>query len=145
MRPLLLDRGVQVDPEDAHLLAAGGRITAQGYVGINRADLLHRVITNATPGTHVDHINGDKLDNRRENLRVVTPQINQVNRKRRNRNNTSGHRGVCYAPAASPTKHWRAQITVNGRNIHLGMFATKEEAVVARRAAELEHYGELCP
>lgn len=40
---------------------------------------------------------------------------------------------------------WRAQITVNRRNIHLGLFPTKEAATAARRAAELKYYGEECP
>lgn len=143
MRPLLLDLGVQVDPADMALLATG-RITAQGYVGINRADLLHRVITKAPPGTHVDHINGDKLDNRRANLRVVTAQINQVNRKRPNSNNTSGVRGVSMT-LQSRINPWRAQITVNRKNVHLGLFPTRDAAIEARRAAEIAYYGEACP
>lgn len=82
--------------------------------------------------------------NRRENLRVVTPGRNQVNRKHLNKNNRSGIRGV-QQTGQSALKPWRAQLTVNRKNLHLGLFATEEEAVAARRSAELDHYGDLCP
>jgi len=106
---------------------------------------LHALLMGTHAGSHIDHINGNKLDNRRVNLRVVTPSTNQVNRHGLNRNNRSGVRGVDYAPKTSASKPWRAQITVDHRNKYLGLYATKEEAVAARRAAELELFGELCP
>lgn len=97
---------------------------------------------NAPPRTHVDHINGDKLDNRRANLRVVTCQTNQANRRYPNKNNTSGARGVGYIAALNK---WRAQIMSNRKTIHIGLFPTKEEAIKARKQAELAYYGETCP
>lgn len=113
--------------------------------GKSRPETLHSLLMGgARPGEHIDHINGDKLDNRRSNLRFVTPTRNQVNRKSLNRNNTSGVRGV-QLTTLSASKPWRAQITVAKRNFHLGLFATEAEAVAARKAAELEHYGEPCP
>ena len=113
--------------------------------GKSRPMTIHKLLMNPPKGAHVDHINGDKLDNRRANLRVVTPQRNQVNRKRLNRNNTSGIRGVACRPNMSASKPWHAQITVQRKNIYLGMFSTREEAVEARRRAELLYFGELCP
>jgi len=98
----------------------------------------------ARPGHHIDHRNGNPLDNRRSNLRFVSYQQNGVNRHRLNRNNRSGIRGV-QRTSLSASKPWRAQITVNRKNLHLGLFATEREAVDARRTAELEHYGEVCP
>lgn len=156
VRPHLLDlsHGFQtvVDEDDwptiQHLTLYRG---TNGYVYFSRWEngrsnprTLHGFLMAAPKGTHVDHVNGDKLDNRRSNLRVVTPQINQVNRRRLNRNNKSGVRGV-QRVAVSAVKPWRAQITVNRRNLHLGLFATEQEAVAARRAAEREHFGEECP
>lgn len=106
---------------------------------------LHSHVMGGTqPGLHIDHINGDRLDNRRVNLRFVTPQGNQVNRKSLNQNNTSGVRGVALTNL-SRRNPWRAQITVDRKNLHLGLFPTMEAAVEARRAAEIHHYGEVCP
>lgn len=105
---------------------------------------LHSLLVAAPKGMHVDHVNGDKLDNRRANLRIVTPQRNQVNRRKLSKANASGTRGVAWTGASS-TNPWRAQITVNRKNVHLGLFATRQEAVDARRAAEIEHFGETCP
>jgi hypothetical protein len=104
-----------------------------------------QIIGDIPDGHHIDHINGIKLDNRRENLRVVSASVNQANRKRLNRNNRSGMRGVSFSLKASPRNPWKAQIMANRRQIHLGLFATKEEAVAARVAAEIQYYGEECP
>lgn len=157
MKPRLLDlpHGYQttIDEEDwprvRELTVYRG---TNGYVyfsewrdGRSHPQTLHRWLMDAPKGSHVDHINGDKLDNRRENLRVVTPQRNQVNRKRPNRNNRSGVRGVSYAPRLSAPKPWRVQIMANRKQLHVGLYATRGEAIEARKAAEIEHFGELCP
>ena len=107
---------------------------------------LHAFLVSAPKGMHVDHINGDKLDNRRSvNLRVATHQENQVNRHKLNKNNTSGIRGVSFCPRLSPRNPWRVQITVNRKNLHIGLFATVEDAIEARKNAERKHYEEPCP
>lgn len=156
MKPRLLDlpHGYQtIVDEDAMEFVGGLTLyrSNNGYVyyskwhdGKSWPELLHRLLANAPKdrSLHVDHINGNKLDNRRENLRVVTTQKNQVNRKNLNRNNTSGIRGVAFVTAFGK---WRAQITFQKKNRHLGLFRTKDEAISARRAAEMELYGELCP
>jgi hypothetical protein len=148
----LLDCGVQVDEQDLLLLDLHSwYITASGYVATSvwgppqGCVLLHRLITRAPAGTVVDHISGDKLDNRRTNLRVVDQTLNQANRKHLNRNNSSGVRGVQYTPDLSSKRPWRAQIQSHGRVRHLGLFETKEEAMRARRQAERDLFGELCP
>lgn len=118
---------------------------SMGSLETHKTQTLHSLLLGPHKGRHIDHINGDKLDNRRENLRVATHSQNQVNRKSLNKNNRSGARGVSFAPNRSPLKPWRVQITVDGKNIHLGQFGSKEDAISARRLAEQEHYGELCP
>ena len=106
---------------------------------------LHSFVWGGTQrGFSIDHVNGNKLDNRRDNLRLVTYQLNQANRKNLNSNNTSGARGVIRRSGATKNP-WLAQIMVNRKTIHLGVFATMVEAVMARKAAELKFFGELCP
>jgi hypothetical protein len=91
------------------------------------------------PSDQIDHINGNALDNRIENLRVVTRFDNNKNRKKPS-NNTSGFMGVHKHLNKSSFK-WRAQIwDSNTRKlVHLGSFSNIEDAVAARAAAEIEH------
>lgn len=91
---------------------------------------------------HVDHVNGKKADNRIANLRLATEPENQGNRVRLQSRNTSGITGVCWHKR---TRKWRAQLGVNGRTQFLGDFKSFEEAIAARRAAELDHFGEFVP
>lgn len=100
---------------------------------------LHRFVTNAPKGMKVDHKNHDTTDNRKDNLRVVTNQQNQMNRKA-NKNNISGKAGVTYF---KPNGKWRACICVNKKIIHLGTFDNKEDAIKARVEAENKYYGEF--
>jgi len=85
------------------------------------------------PELQIDHINGDRADNRIVNLREVTRSENCRNTRLRS-NNTSGVMGV-----SRHGKRWRAYIHADGRIVHLGVFATVEEAKAARKAAEAEH------
>jgi hypothetical protein len=107
--------------------------------------LLHRVILERVlnrklvKGEIVDHINGDGLDNRRENLRLATYNQNTLNSKIQSRN-TSGYRGVSWRKCANK---WIAKIVVNGKNLYLGLFTDKHQAAVAYNKAALEHYGEF--
>lgn len=99
----------------------------------------HRVImamlTGDWPPHEVDHINGDKSDNRPENLRLVTRTENGRN-ARKPLHNTSGIIGVSWHKAA---QKWRASIKVNSVNKHLGVYRTKSEAIAARKRAESEY------
>lgn len=100
---------------------------------------MHRVLLNAPPGLLVDHINGYGLDNRTCNLRLATPSQNGFNSALA-KDNTSGVKGVCW----EKRRHkWRAVIVVNGRQTHLGNFATLDEARLAREAAAERMHGEF--
>ena len=129
-----------------HSVKAGdiaGTLKSHGYlcVGINyNSYRAHRLIFLMHKGylpKTVDHINGDKLDNRIENLRAATVGQNQHNRKT-NANNTSGYKGVCWNKAQ---KKWVARITLERKNIHLGYFANVEEASEVVRKAREELHG----
>lgn len=83
-------------------------------------------------GNHVDHIDGDRLNNSLSNLRIASPSLNGLNRKLLNRNNRSGATGVWQNPRSG---QFHAQIMVDRKTIRLGRFKTFEEAVTAREAA----------
>lgn len=101
----------------------------------NTQVLAHRVIWAMHFGEWpniIDHINGDKLDNRIENLRNVTRCENAQNMKRAS-NNKSGAAGVYWAPHAGK---WRAAIKVEKKSKHLGYFDCVDDAAKARRMAD---------
>lgn len=98
----------------------------------------HRIIWKLCTGDdadQIDHINGDRADNRISNLRGATNQDNHKN-MRRFSSNKSGTTGVLWF---ARTGRWRSEITVDGKNIHLGYFLRKDDAIAARQTAEAEH------
>jgi len=97
--------------------------------------LLHRYIMKPPSGYIVDHINRNKRDNRRENLRLANKSLNAFNSKIY-KNNKSGVTGVYFR---KNTKKWTAEIKVNYRKICLGCYETKEEAINARKKAEQKY------
>lgn len=105
----------------------GPRRYAIGNSGV----LMHRLLLDPPNGVHVDHINGNGLDNRRENLRMCTPEINARNKGDR-RITRSKHDGVYKIELRKP---WLASIMIDGVEHYLGMFATEEEAAQAHDVA----------
>ncbi len=95
------------------------------YIKSWKLGQLHRFLLKVPEGSFVDHIDRDTLNNRRNNLRVCSNQTNSLNRGKQ-RNNTSGYRGVCWS---SYHGKWKAfiQDRING-NRHLGYCDNKEEA-----------------
>ena len=116
-------------------------LAQDGYVHSNKIGRLHRYLMNCPGDLVVDHINRNKLDNRICNLRVCTQQQNKRNRSIQC-NNTSGVTGVSWV---SKYNKWMAQIQINGKSKNLGCFNTKEEAINARKQAEIEYFGEYAP
>jgi len=100
---------------------------------------LHRFIMNSPKGKVIDHINGDKLDNRKQNLRIYTIKQNIINSKI-SKNNTSGYTGVSFRKNRNV---YRANIMVNRKQIYLGSFERIEDAVLARKKAEEKYFGEF--
>jgi len=86
----------------------------------------------------IDHINRNGLDNRKNNLRIGTKNKNKANVKQIN--NNSGFTGVCIHKT---TNQWRAYVTVNYKSIHLGLFDNIEDAILARKNAEIKYFGEV--
>ena len=88
--------------------------------------------------SEIDHINGDRADNRIENLRAVTRSQNQYN-KGKCRNNTSGHRGVSWH---KPTGKWAVRISLNNRNKSMGYYDDLELAAFIAEETRLKYYGQ---
>lgn len=99
---------------------------------------MHRCIMNAKKGDIIDHINHNTLDNRRCNLRFVTCSQNNMN-KRKYSNNSSGFPGVNWSKSA---KKWRSYIQSKGKQVHLGNFDSKDDAIKARKDAEIKYFGQ---
>lgn len=105
---------------------------------------LHRLVM-GFPDTHFDvnhkthpPRNEHKIDNRKSNLEIVTKSKNSMNHVIAI-NNTSGYSGVNWLKQSNK---WRARITVEGQEIHLGVFSDMQDAIKARKVAEVKYFGE---
>ena len=114
---------------------------SQGYImghcDKKRNRTLHKVITKTGSREFVDHINGNRLDNRKCNLRIVNAQQNAMNHPTP-KNNKSGFRGVRIYKSG----RFGAYITYNKKRINLGAYDTFEEAKQARINAEEKYFKE---
>lgn len=100
---------------------------------------LHRLVLNDWDYSHdIDHIHHNKFDNRKEFLRICDRSHNQMNKKKQS-NNTTGVTGVYWD---KPRQKWKAQIMVNQKTINIGRYDSMEEAIKARKAAEIKYFGE---
>lgn len=101
---------------------------------------LHDIIMkpNVLNGEEVDHIYGNKWDNRENQLRIVSSTQNNQNKGLKS-NNTSGYTGVYWS---AQRNKWYAQITVNKQTVSLGYFNNKEDAIKVRQNAEIKYFGE---
>ena len=109
-----------------------------GEKGITKG--LGAYILGTTKGIQCDHINGDKNDNRRANLRAVTNKQNQQNQgKRMAATATSKYKGVYFSKDHNA---WRSQIRVDGKKIHLGTGKTQEDAAMKYNEAAQKHFGQ---
>jgi hypothetical protein len=101
---------------------------------------MHREILNAPAGVFVDHKDGDGLDNRKENLRIVTSAQNQQNRRKISRKTTSKYKGVYFR---RENKKYCALICCKGKRMHLGYFDNEIDAAKAYDQAAKKFFGEF--
>jgi len=107
-----------------------------------RLVLMHRLICNTPDGLVTDHIDGNRLNNQRHNLRIATQQQNLMNRRGK-RGGTSTYKGVWLDRNQSGLKRWRAGIRLNGKIKYLGRFYSEADAGLAYEKAETEYFGEF--
>lgn len=154
MRELALTNGrgfALVDDADYEALALRRWLWSNGYAYTylgrgemrpdgHRGGLMHRIVAGAPVGMDVDHIDGNRLNNQRANLRICTRSENMQNRIA---GRTTARSGVLGVHANGPK--WSARIHVNGRTHNLGTFETVAEARAVRVAAERDLFGEFAP
>ena len=99
---------------------------------------MHKQLLSTPKGFDTDHINGDKLDNRRCNLRIATRGQNNANTPKQ-KGCSSRYRGVCWH---SQRNKWKAEIKVNQTKKHLGVFINEEDAARAYDAAAKQAFGD---
>ena|SRR3990167_471292 len=99
---------------------------------------LHKVIVPTSRGLYVDHIDGDKLNNTRANLRICTHAQNLANRRKPRILTSSIYKGVCWD---KQMRLWRARITFNYRGIFLGLFKNETDAALEYNDAAKKFFG----
>lgn len=116
-------------------------MNVKGYIltSINgKNTTLHSLVLGCKEGYDIDHINRCKFDNRKRNLRHLTRQHNNAN-SFLHKNNTSGHRGITWDKSRNK---WIAGIKVNYKRINLGRYNDIQDAIEARKKAEIKYFGE---
>lgn len=136
--PLTQGKSAVVDDSDFDWLSKyNWQLSSGGYARTGvESHYMHRVILGAPKNREIDHINHDKLDNRRENLRFVTRSENNHNVGMR-KDNTSGYKGVNFFKSRNS---WVARIQIEGKRFFLGSFKTREEAIMAYIRSEMEYH-----
>jgi hypothetical protein len=121
----------------------------KGYINVmfdGRNIKAHRIIwalkTGRWPRRQIDHRDGVKGNNRWRNLREASNQQNHRNRGK-NKNNTSGFKGVVYKGDTPRRRPWAAHIMIDGKNVHLGHYDTKIKAAAAVVAGSQKYFGEF--
>jgi len=137
-----------VDDEDyEHLSQFKWHYCQHGYARkngkmVNRvkgpSTAMHRLVTGAPKDKQVDHINGNRLDNRKHNLRLCTNAENTRNQKKYK--GSSKYKGVCWYARDGL---WHARIKVDYKTIHLGYFQNEEDAATAYNFAAIKHFGDF--
>lgn len=145
--PLTKGKLAEIDPEDLFTIGMFKWCFFNGYAvrfphqnGKEITIRMHRVVNQTPDHLFTDHINGDKLDNRRSNLRIATRSQNSWNSKKLRKHNTSGFKGVSWHKR---NQMFHAEIRAFGKHYHLGNFKTAEEASSAYKDASIRLHGEF--
>jgi hypothetical protein len=128
-----------VDEDKWHELSKiSWNISKNGYIKNTKIGLMHRIVMNAKEGEIVDHINNTRYDNRNCNLRIASAGLNSHNSTKK-KNASSKYFGVSLI---KKTEKWKAQISYNGKNKHIGNFEEEIDAAKAYNKEAIEFYKE---
>jgi len=123
-----------------------GYATRAQYIGMfngkckNKVILMHRLIANPPKGVQIDHISGDKLDNRLSNLRECNHSQNQMNSSQSRNGSRSKYKGIAWHKTR---KKWLCQFNKNKKCYFVGWFNEEIDAALAYNFAIVEHFGEF--
>ncbi len=122
------------DKSDINLVSSHKwHLSVNGYVTCSKPFMrLHNVIIGTHKGYVTDHINGDKLDNRKCNLREVLQKYNCLNRK---------CKGYVYEPRNKYRK-WKVQLIINGKYVYSRCYLTEQEAINGAKEIRRKYFGE---
>lgn len=144
--PLTQNRFALVDNEDYKKLSKQKWCVSSGYAVYGRSKgknplhfKMHRIIMNAKKGEDIDHIDGNRLNNQKSNLRIADRTQNQMNRKIQV-NNKSGYKGVTWCKR---TNKWIVQIRVKTKTKFLGYYNDKKEAGKIYNENAIKYFGEF--
>jgi hypothetical protein len=133
-----------IDAKDLPLVVSYHWTFYGGYAQCRKENLyLHHLILHGSTllsGVECDHINNNKLDNRRCNLRYCNHAQNMMNRVLLEKKNKSGYRGVSWCPVK---KKWRVVISYNRQYKHIGYYKNKEFAAKAYNEAAIQYFGKF--
>ena len=146
---------IQIDETDLSLISQYTWHIHNGYVAhtvtrktselcglpVDSTLLLHRLLLNPPADMVVDHVSGDKLDNRRSNLRVCLQNENLLNRSKQLSQTSSKFKGVHLAKGKI-VRPWRAEIYYQRQRFHIGYFDTETEAAEAYNQHAIVLFGE---
>lgn len=136
---------VEVSDEDHLFLLLSGpfHLAGKGYARTNKApyQYLHRIVANRkglSPLMEVDHIDRNKLNSKRDNIRLAT-RSEQCHNTGTPKTNTSGHKGISFDSRPERRKKWAVRFKYNKKYIHVGAYVSLEEAIQARDAYIKRH------
>lgn len=141
---LVKNKGICLVDNDSFDLLKGKNwcLSSRGYAQCSengKTIFMHRLILNPDGKLHVDHINGNKLDNRKINLRICSHAENIRNRGK-HKKKSSKFKGVWFFVRA---KKWKASIYFNSKNIYLGTFLNEVDAALTYNEAAIKYHGKF--